>query len=414
MMAESVLIMNVITDKLRGKYLLRIKTLVSSDINGEHFTMVRTKKNIDFMYEYGLSIEDVKNIILNLSTEDCFSGPENDRDLSYEGWIFKFSPMFENKGVKVDTFMNVAVCKSCNNDLYVNDLEKENMKRVYVCYSLNTDIIKPSDIIDFRNKYGLSQRELTSILSFGKMTINRYENGYIPTKTQSDYIKMLINNEEEFIKKVSIAYRDNLISEKTYKKVISTDILAKITKKDVQDDIRKYLEVVMIRKPDIYNGYKEFNMDKLENIISYIASKVDNLTITSLNKYLWFIDMLSFNKRAISITGLTYQKQQYGPTIMDGLYEEISLLDDLYERKDIETTNGNITNILSKGNFNLSLINEKEKEIIDTIIETLKNKKVNEISTLSHKEEGWKKTKNLDRISFEYKFNLLSNLELNK
>ena len=124
--------------------------------------------------------------------------------------------------------------------------------------------------------------------------------------------------------------------------------------------------------------------------------------------------MLSFNKRAISITGLTYQKQQYGPTIMDGLYEEISLLDDLYERKDIETTNGNITNILSKGNFNLSLINEKEKEIIDTIIETLKNKKVNEISTLSHKEEGWKKTKNLDRISFEYKFNLLNNLELNK
>lgn len=96
MMAESVLIMNVITDKLREKYLLRIKTLVSSDINGEHFTMVRTKKNIDFMYEYGLSIEDVKNIILNLSTEDCFSGPENDRDLRYEGWIFKFSPMFEN------------------------------------------------------------------------------------------------------------------------------------------------------------------------------------------------------------------------------------------------------------------------------------------------------------------------------
>lgn len=96
MMAKSVLIMNVITDKLREKYLLRIKTLVSSDINGEHFTIVRTKKNIDFMYEYGLSIEDVKNIILNLSTEDCFSGPENDRDLSYEVWIFKFSPMFEN------------------------------------------------------------------------------------------------------------------------------------------------------------------------------------------------------------------------------------------------------------------------------------------------------------------------------
>ena len=272
----------------------------------------------------------------------------------------------------------------------------------------------------------------TLVGNWATLLLATNKNGEIDYKRMGDEIDILIasspcgiysngtagefytQNEEEFIKKVSIAYRDNLISEKTYKKVISTNILAKITKKDVQDDIRKYLEVVMIRKPDIYNGYKEFNMDKLENIISYIASKVDNLTITSLNKYLWFIDMLSFNKRAISITGLTYQKQQYGPTIMDGLYEEISLLDDLYERKDIETTNGNITNILSKGNFNLSLINEKEKEIIDTIIETLKNKKVNEISTLSHKEEGWKKTKNLDRISFEYKFNLLNNLELNK
>ena len=53
-------------------------------------------------------------------------------------------------------------------------------------------------------------------------------------------------------------------------------------------------------------------------------------------------------------------------------------------------------------------------EFVHEDLETLKNKKVNEISTLSHKEEGWKKTKNLDRISFEYKFNLLNNLELNK
>ena len=52
-----------------------------------------------------------------------------------------------------------------------------------------------------REKYGISQRELTAILGFGKMTINRYERGGVPTKSQSDYIKVLIENEKEFIKK---------------------------------------------------------------------------------------------------------------------------------------------------------------------------------------------------------------------
>ena len=40
-----------------------------------------------------------------------------------------------------------------------------------------------------------------------------------------------------------------------------------------------------IRTPDIYNGYKELDIEKVENIISYIASQTKNLTITSLNKY---------------------------------------------------------------------------------------------------------------------------------
>lgn len=70
--------------------------------------------------------------------------------------------------------------------------------------------------------------------------------------------------------------------------------------------------------------YISFDMEKVENIISYIASKVKNLTITSLNKYLWFIDVLSFNQRSIAITGLTYQNQKFGPTIIDKKYDELS------------------------------------------------------------------------------------------
>jgi len=312
----------------------------------------------------------------------------------------------EFRGIEVNTFENVAICNECNQDLYVNKIEDVNNERIYQIYREKANIIKAEDIIKLRKKYDISQRELTSILGFGKMTINRYERGGLPTKSQSDYIKLLIENEDEFIEKVKEAYENNNITEKTYKKIVAEGQEENIGKKRVQENIRRYLKEVLNRKPDIYNGYKTLDLEKVENIISYIASKVKNLTITSLNKYLWYIDMLSFNKRAVAITGLTYQNQKFGPTIVYKKYDELSLLDDKYQREDIETENGNTTKIISNENFNLDKINDSEKEIIDTIIKLLKNKKVTDISEMSHREDGWKKTKRFEQISFEYAMNL--------
>ena len=312
----------------------------------------------------------------------------------------------EFRGIEINTYENVAVCKECHQDLYVNEIEEKNNERIYELYREKANIIKPQDIVDLREKYDISQRELTSILGFGKMTINRYERGGVPTKSQSDYIKLLIENDDKFIEKVKEAYKKNNINEKTYEKIVSKELNNNVSKKEVQDNIRKYLKFVLNRKPDIYNGYKVLDIEKIENIISYIASKVKNLTITSLNKYLWYIDMLSFNQRSISITGLTYQNQKFGPTIIDKKYDEISLLDDKYTREDIETENGNTTKIISNENYNLDQISDTERKIIDTIIKILKNKSVTDISELSHKEEGWKKTKRFERISFEYAMKL--------
>ena len=312
----------------------------------------------------------------------------------------------EFRGIEINSYENVAICKECHQDLYVNEIEEKNNQRIYEIYREKANIIKPQDIVQLREKYDISQRELTAILGFGKMTINRYERGGVPTKSQSDYIKLLIENDNKFVEKVKEAYKNGNINEKTYGKIVSEESNINISKEEVQDNIRKYLKFVLSRKPDIYNGYKDLDIEKIENIISYIASKVKNLTITSLNKYLWYIDMLSFNQRSIAITGLTYQNQKFGPTIVDKKYDEISLLDDKYTREDIETENGNTTKIISNGNYSLDKITDSEKKIIDAIIKMLKNKSVTDISEMSHREEGWKKTKRFERISFEYAMNL--------
>ena len=312
----------------------------------------------------------------------------------------------EFRGIEINAYENVAICKECNNDLYVNEIENENNERIYEIYRNKANIIEPKDIINLRKKYNLSQRELTAILGFGKMTINRYERGGVPTKSQSDYIKLLIDNESEFVKKTEEAYEKGNINKKTYQKIVSKESKNKISKNDIQNLFRQHIQETLNRKPDIYNGYQTLDLEKIENIISYIASKVKNLTITSLNKYLWYIDMLSFNQRGISITGLTYEHEKFGPTIINQEYNEISLLDDKYKREDYENENGTITKIVSNKNYNLSQLNKNEIKIINSIIKLLKDKNVTEISGMSHKEEGWKRTKRYENISFEYAMNL--------
>lgn len=87
--------MNTIGGQIQSQNLLKIKKIVDNDNNGDKFVIVRTKKNVEFMREYSLNNDDIKDIIRKLSVDDCFAGPEKDRDPQYEGWIFKFSPLFE-------------------------------------------------------------------------------------------------------------------------------------------------------------------------------------------------------------------------------------------------------------------------------------------------------------------------------
>ena len=108
----------------------------------------------------------------------------------------------EYKGVDVNVEENVPICKKCKNELIINNIEDENLKRIYSKYREIKNIITPSEIKDLRERYDISQRELTAILDFGKMTINRYENGSLPSKSQSDYLKLISKDKNEFFNKV--------------------------------------------------------------------------------------------------------------------------------------------------------------------------------------------------------------------
>ena len=67
-----------------AKFLKNAKSLIS---NGDVFIAKRTT-NLQDIVEIGLSMDGVKQELLDLSVEDYSKGPEPDRDFPGEVWVF--------------------------------------------------------------------------------------------------------------------------------------------------------------------------------------------------------------------------------------------------------------------------------------------------------------------------------------
>lgn len=303
------------------------------------------------------------------------------------------------KGVNVNIIENIAVCKNCGSNIFVSEIENDNLNRLYEKYRSLIGIITPDDILKFREKYNISQRELVSILGWGKMTINRYERGALPSQSHRDILKTIILNEEIFKEKVEEAYKLERISDKLYNK------LNKDFNSTISNYGRRIINAKLKHSEDIYNGFRKFDIERVENLISYIADKVNNLYKTSLNKYLWFIDFEYFKENIRSITGLRYQKQQFGPVIEDKGYEDlINFLDSKFYKDEYENCDGScmITKIKSNKNYDMSIFSDDEMEVINNVIENFKGMPCRDISEKSHLEDGWKESDIEELITYDY------------
>lgn len=304
------------------------------------------------------------------------------------------------KGSEVNIIENIAICDACGLELFDEEIERDNFKRLYAKYSEMNHLIVADEIINFRNKYHMSQRELTNILDLGKMTINRYEHGSLPTKSNSEFLKIIISNEEAFLSQLENAFESRRISPKTYQKI--KDELELTAGSDM---LQKFVRLTLTQEPSEYNGFKKFDFDKTENLIAYLAQNVE-LTITSVNKYLWYIDFAFFKKHTTSITGLLYVKEQYGPVVYNRAYDELLKVNPLISTYEEENGEYRKKCIKAIKEPNMDIFSERERLVIDAVIKKFKNMNVSQISNESHKELGWIKTDEHEKISYSYALDL--------
>jgi len=97
------------------------------------------------------------------------------------------------RGVQINFIAQVAYCNECGNEIYIPELDDENIKKANAEYRKKVGIITTEEIQNILTTYNISGKTLAKLLGWGEATIERYLKGITPLKLYSDELKKLQN-----------------------------------------------------------------------------------------------------------------------------------------------------------------------------------------------------------------------------
>lgn len=86
--------------------------LVKEFVEENGFILVERDESLRFLADYGMSIDELKHIILTLKPENVFDGPEVDRDDRYKQWtVAECAPFYNGKHLYLKLSIRTDVCR---------------------------------------------------------------------------------------------------------------------------------------------------------------------------------------------------------------------------------------------------------------------------------------------------------------
>lgn len=288
------------------------------------------------------------------------------------------------------------VCSVCENEIE-DDSVTDPLIDVYRKYRDIKGYIHPHQLVDFRQKYDLTQKELSHMLGFGAVTLSRYENGALQTDShnislemamQPNSLKMLVERNNSIFSKGKLEAL--LVSlEKECENLYcgsSNEISRQLSKSNINE----------------FSGYSELQVLKLIELIIFMCGFGGALK-TKLNKLLFYSDFYSFKESTRSITGLQYVHLPYGPVPdnFDFVYAQL-IKEGVLCKEEIAYPNGFFgENYVSNRDADLTVFNEEEKSILELIQTKFNSYTSKEITDYSHEEIAYKETTLKEVISYK-------------
>jgi len=168
----------------------------------------------------------------------------------------------ELKGEAYDFTSKTAYCDECGAEVYVPEIEDENLKALYDVYRQKHDIISLEEIRAIPEKYNIGKRPLSLLLGWGEQTFSRYYDGDMPAKQYSEKLKQVLADPAYYLSLLETG-KENLKSDKAYEKSkAATEILLNIS---------------------------VLPQSTLDVVVDYVLSQCQDITHLSLQKALYYV-----------------------------------------------------------------------------------------------------------------------------
>jgi uncharacterized phage-associated protein len=253
------------------------------------------------------------------------------------------------KGKKVKYQFTVARCKECGEEVPADkDYIYKKTEECIKAYKMSVGIISTDEISEIMEKYDIGKEALADIAGFGKVTIKRYFDGVIPSKSHSDILYGFLNDEKVFMDAVNV-------------------------------NKEKLKEVTLKKIRGRYSTLKKISESKLEQIVNYTIVSMEEITPLALEKILFFSNGVNYAINGKRLIDENSEAWQHGP-----VYPSIYTKYKRYGYKPIDD------GIKSVHGCMLTKVSLKERESIDLVISTFGLYSPKMLEKISHAQTPWK------------------------
>ncbi|MGL5724439.1 type II TA system antitoxin MqsA family protein, partial [Cetobacterium sp.] len=213
----------------------------------------------------------------------------------------------EIKGKTISYEAQYYFCPEMDEEFEEGDLININLNRARDAYRKEVGLLTIGDIVEIREKFSLSQKDLAILLGMGEVTITRIESKIIQDKSTDDSIRRIAEDPLFLLEKLE------LNREKLGKKYNVIKSLLN-QKEEVSIYLKRILNIyyMELSKDKNLTGNTDLNLKKIENMILYFLETCNNVYKTKLNKLMWYADFRNYQKNETSISGLVYTHRPFG------------------------------------------------------------------------------------------------------
>ncbi len=299
--------------------------------------------------------------------------------------------------VEVDRFH----CEECGEEFDHPAPTYDPLAVAYREYRRRKGMVQPEEIRAFREKYNLTQKELSDLLGFGGATLSRYENGALQDETHNTILRLMldpVNLQRMIEQKPEII---GLVKREQIFQMIGSEIENNQFLIFMRSTRRHLLT------PSLLNGFQTPSLQKIIGAMKVLVFG-DRVYKTKLNKLFFYADFKHFQRYHSSITGLSYAHLQFGPVPdqYELLYESVLNIDHtLHKEEDLSLDCGGefFACDVDPGQAGLSLAEIQTLLWVKDYFKDFSSKRIVEFS---HLEPAYLATQNREIISFVHAANL--------